>query len=266
MAALSANQIKFIRSLAQKKFRQESGLFIAEGEKIVAEALQSDFKVRDVYRVEEIGEECMGRISCLASPSPVLAVLEQKKDSSNRTEEIFTKLFSLIASDSQSACAAVDLHSMKSDNRIPLCLALDGVRDPGNLGTILRLADWFGIDAIFASEDTVELYNPKVVQATMGAIFRKEVVYGNLSGVIKRFSAAGLPVYGTFMDGKNIYSQNIEHKGVIVMGSESFGISKENEQLITHKLLIPPYPVGSQTSESLNVAIATAVICAEFRR
>lgn len=224
-------------------------MFIAEGEKIVAEALQSNFKIRDVYRVEDIGEECMGRISCLASPSSVLAVIEKKKDSSDRIEEIFKRM----------SCA-------KPDTRFPLCLALDGVRDPGNLGTILRLSDWFGIDAIFASEDTVELYNPKVVQATMGAIFRKEVVYVNLSLILNRFSAAGLPVYGTFMDGKSIYSQNLKHKGLIVMGSESFGISKEIEQLITDKLLIPPYPANSQTSESLNVAIATAVICAEFRR
>ncbi|MEG2470765.1 MAG: TrmH family RNA methyltransferase, partial [Bacteroidales bacterium] len=169
MAVLSTNQIKFIRSLSNKKFRQESGLFIAEGEKIVAEALKSNFIIRDVYRVEDIGEECMGRISCLSSPSPVLAVIEQKKDSPHREEEL--------------------LNSANYSSRFPLCLALDGVRDPGNLGTIIRIADWFGIDAIFASKDTVELYNPKVVQATMGAIFRKEVMYGNLSGIIKEFSA-----------------------------------------------------------------------------
>ncbi|MEG2321354.1 MAG: RNA methyltransferase [Bacteroidales bacterium] len=248
MAVLSTNQIKFIRSLSNKKFRQESGLFIAEGEKIVAEALKSNFIIRDVYRVEDIGEECMGRISCLSSPSPVLAVIEQKKDSPHREEEL--------------------LNSANYSSRFPLCLALDGVRDPGNLGTIIRIADWFGIDAIFASKDTVELYNPKVVQATMGAIFRKEVMYGNLSGIIKEFSANELPVYGTFMDGENLYNKNIECKGLIVMGSESFGISKEIEQLISHKLLIPSYPVNSHTStsESLNVAIATAVICAEFRR
>lgn len=250
MAGLSINQIKFIRSLAQKKFRQESGLFIAEGEKIVAEALQSNFKIKEIYRIDEIGEECMGRISCLTSPSPVLAVIEQKKDSPDRENLLLNQLLGSMA------------HSAQS----PLCIALDGVRDPGNFGTILRLADWFGIDAIFASADTVELYNPKVVQATMGAIFRKEVIYSNLLEIIKRFSAAGLPVYGTFMDGENLYQKKIEHKGLLVMGSESFGISQEIEQLISHKLLIPPYPADSQTSESLNVAIATAVICAEFRR
>ena len=147
-------------------------------------------------------------------------------------------------------------------------LALDGVKDPGNLGTIIRIADWFGIDAIFASPGSVEVYNPKVVQATMGAIFRKQVIYTDLAQVCDKFRAAGLPVYGTFLDGKNLY-ENLsqeQKKGLIVMGSESFGISPQLEALISNKLLIPPYPADSVTSESLNVAIATAIICAEFRR
>lgn len=243
MAGLSASQIKFIRSLGQKKFREESGLFLAEGEKIVAEAMASDFKVVEVYRTEEIGAGCMERISRLSSPSPVLAVIEQKKQNPD------SYISSLVKSDPA-----------------PLCLALDGVRDPGNLGTILRLADWFGIDAVFASEDTVELYNPKVVQATMGAIFRKNVIYTHLPGIIQKFSGAGLPVYGTFLDGDNLYHQKPIPKGLIVMGSESTGISNEVATLISHKLLIPPYPAEARTSESLNVAIATAIICAEFRR
>ena len=243
MPALSANKIKFIRSLAQKKFRDEHGLFIAEGEKIVSEALASGYKVREVYRVEEIGRECMERISCLSSPSPVLAVVEKPNFTPDRILENLS-------------------------GRKPLYLALDGVKDPGNLGTIIRVADWFGVDAIFASPGTVEVWNPKVVQATMGAIFRKQVIYTDLSEICRKFSAACLPVYGTFLDGKNLY-ENLpaESKhGLVVMGSESFGISKEIEEKITSKLLIPPYPADAQTSESLNVAIATAIICAEFRR
>ena len=248
MASLSSNQIKFIRSLSQKKYRQESGLFVAEGEKLVKEALDSKFNVKAVYRTEEIGQECMKRISNLATPSPVLAVIEQ------RTQELSFNKKKLLESLKQ------------SDNK--LFLALDGVKDPGNLGTIIRLADWFGIDAIFASEESVEMYNPKVVQSTMGAIFRKPVIYTDLFNVVDTFTEAGLPVYGTFLDGKNIYNCNTSEmkNGLIVMGSESFGISKELEQKITSKLLIPPYPVDAQTSESLNVAIATAIICAEFRR
>ena len=243
MPALSANKIKFIRSLAQKKFRDEHGLFIAEGEKIVSEALASGYKVREVYTVEEIGRECMERISCLSSPSPVLAVVEKPNFTPDRILENLS-------------------------GRKPLYLALDGVKDPGNLGTIIRVADWFGVDAIFASSGTVEVWNPKVVQATMGAIFRKQIIYTDLADVCRKLSAAGLPVYGTFLDGKNLYENlpaETKH-GLVVMGSESFGISPALESLITNKLLIPPYPADASTSESLNVAIATAIICAEFRR
>lgn len=244
MPALSANKIKFIRSLSQKKFRDMHGLFIAEGEKIVSEALASGYKVQEVYHEEEIGRECMERISCLASPSPVLAVIE-KPD--------FTP---------DSILAQIQ------PGRKPLFLALDGVKDPGNLGTIIRIADWFGVDAIFASPGTVEVWNPKVVQATMGAIFRKQVIYTNLADVCRKFTAAGLPVYGTFLNGRNLY-ENLpagEKHGLVVMGSESSGISPALAELITNKLLIPPYPADAVTSESLNVAIATAIICAEFRR
>ena len=245
MSALSANKIKYIRSLHQKKYRDEHNLFIAEGEKIVEEALRSGYNVKEVFYEKEIGKEAMSRISNLSSPSPVLAVIEKP----NFTPDSI-------------------LQNLDSQGRKPLYLALDGVKDPGNLGTIIRVADWFGVDAIFASPGSVEVYNPKVVQATMGAIFRKQVIYTDLAQVCEKFLAAGLPVYGTFLDGKNLY-ENLpqEHKcGLVVMGSESFGISAQLESLISNKLLIPPYPADVQTSESLNVAIATAIICAEFRR
>ena len=249
MAVLSANKIKFIRSLSQKKFREEHGLFIAEGEKIVQEALNSGYNVKEVYYEKEIGREAMERITCLSSPSPVLAVIEKP----NFTPDSILQSIS---------------SRETPQGRKPLYLALDGVKDPGNLGTIIRIADWFGIDAIFASPGSVEVYNPKVVQATMGAIFRKQVIYTDLAQLCEKFRAAGLPVFGTFLDGKNLY-ENLpqdQKKGLIVMGSESFGISPQLEALISNKLLIPPYPADSVTSESLNVAIATAIICAEFRR
>ena len=167
------------------------------------------------------------------------------------------------------ACPAHDLRQGDKERVAKsLNIVLDNLQDPGNLGTIIRVADWFGVDAIFASPGTVEVWNPKVVQATMGAIFRKQVIYTDLADVCRKLSAAGLPVYGTFLDGKNLY-ENLpaESKhGLVVMGSESFGISPALEFLITNKLLIPPYPADAVTSESLNVAIATAIICAEFRR
>ena len=243
MAVLSANKIKFIRSLSQKKFRDEHGLFIAEGEKIVQEALKSGYNVKEVYYEKEIGREAMERISCLSSPSPVLAIIEKPVFNPDNL-----------------------LNNLQGNNN--LYLALDGVKDPGNLGTIIRIADWFGIDAIFASHGSVEVYNPKVVQATMGAIFRKQVIYTDLQEVCRKFLSAGKPVYGTFLNGRNLY-ENLpadKKQGLIVMGSESFGISAQLEELIDNKLLIPPYPADAQTSESLNVAIATAIICAEFRR
>lgn len=252
MTSLSANRIKFIRSLSQKKFRDQHNLFIAEGEKIVAEAIASGYNIKEVYYEKEIGRECMERITCLSSPSPVLAVIEKP---SFTPDDILCAIHKNVP-----FCGP--------NTKKPLYLALDGVKDPGNLGTIIRIADWFGVDAIFASPGTVEVYNPKVVQATMGAIFRKHVIYTDLSEVCKKFLDAGLPVYGTFLDGKNLY-ENLPADakcGLVVMGSESFGISKELESHINNKLLIPPYPADATTSESLNVAIATAIICAEFRR
>ncbi len=244
MGTISANKIKFVRSLAQKKFRDEHSLFVAEGEKIVAEAEASGYKIEEIYRIEEIGTEAMARISNLSTPSPVLAVIRKPEFS------------------------AEDIISALKPESKGLYLALDGVKDPGNLGTIIRIADWFGVEAIFASPGTVEVFNPKVVQATMGAIFRKKVIYTDLAELCTRFKSLGLPVYGTLLDGKNIYEAlpaDRKH-GLVVMGSESFGISEQLRPHIDSKLFIPPYPADAVTSESLNVAIATAIICAEFRR
>ena len=235
---ISKNGIKDIKALGQKKFRDERGLFVVEGEKLVAEALQSGWDVVAHYRVEDIGEETMARISQLAHPSPALAVVRQP---------------------------AAEPLAIEPDE---LVLALDGIRDPGNLGTILRIADWFGIRNVLASEDTVECFNPKVVQATMGAIFRVRVHYCDLvrSFASLRMTGGDIPVYGTFLDGKDIYETPLTRGGVIVMGSEADGITPEVAKTVTRRLFIPPYPRDARTSESLNVAVATAITCAEFRR
>ncbi len=249
---ISKSDIKFIRSLGQKKVRDELGLFVVEGEKMVSEGLNSGLEVVYHLEIDDIGEETMSRITLLSSPSPALAVL--KKPSPERINLPYQGL----------------------------SIALDGIHDPGNMGTILRIADWFGIEKIFASKDSVEQYNPKTIQASMGAIFRKQVIYIDLATVISAYSDSGIKVYGTFLDGNNLYKENLtKENALIVFGSENNGISPTIASQIHHRLFIPPFPPTSitttgvnnstalspsTTSESLNVAIATAIICAEFRR
>ena len=233
---ISKNEIKNVRSLFLKKFRERERLFIVEGEKMVAEAKASDLEFVREYRLEDIGEENMSKITQLNTPSPVLAVVRMPE------------------------AASVKL------NPGELYLALDGVRDPGNMGTIFRIADWFGIKTIFLSRDCVDIYNSKVIQSTMGAIFRIHPVITDLQPLIAEAREAGIETIGTFLDGTNMYREDLPEGGIIVMGNESEGISAELEKIISKKILIPPYPADTRSSESLNVAIATSIICAEFRR
>ena len=238
----SKADIRLIRSLGQKKFRQEHGLFVVEGEKMVGEALtQKRFPVEAVYRTSDIGEELMGRMSLLSSPSPALAVLRIPSDG---------------IPDRASALPS------------GLCLGLDSVRDPGNVGTILRLADWFGIETVYLSPDCVDLYNPKTVQATMGSIFRQRAVTCDLHALVRGCTAAGIPVYATALDGEDIRSAALDTtRALILMGSERDGLSPALMAAATRRLHIPSFasnPDGA--AESLNVAIATAVTCYEFRR
>ena len=238
----SKADIRLIRSLGQKKFRQEHGLFVVEGEKMVGEALtQKRFPVEAVYRLPDVGEEVMGRMSHLSSPSPALAVLRIPSDGiPNHTSALPSGL----------------------------CLGLDSVRDPGNVGTILRLADWFGIGTVYLSPDCVDLYNPKTVQATMGSIFRQRAVTCDLNALVRGCTAAGIPVYATALDGEDIRSAALDTtRALILMGSERDGLSPALMTAATRRLHIPSFasnPDGA--AESLNVAIATAVTCYEFRR
>lgn len=246
--AISNNEIKRVRSLQQKKFRDEAGLFVVEGEKMVEEAKESSYRIDRIYRRDEVGDEAMGRISSLSSPSPVLAVVHKPSDT---YLDDLTQIGPVL-------------------DKGGLFLALDTIRDPGNLGTILRIADWFGIDAVFATRDTVDVFNPKVVQATMGAIFRVRMHYVDLPALTERILAAGGHVYGTFLDGRNIYGRELDNgaaaPAMIVIGNESEGISEQMTGLVSDRLYIPPYPAGETGSESLNAAIATAITVAEFRR
>lgn len=248
MAAISNNEIKRIKALQQKKMRDAEGLFIVEGEKMVQEAVDSPFAVEKIYYKSEIGEEAMCRITALSSPSPALAVVKKPADA-----------------------YVDDAASLKPFlEEGGLFLALDTIRDPGNLGTILRIADWFGIKAVFATRDTVDVFNPKVVQSTMGAIFRVKIHYVDLPELSEIALALGGKVYGTFLDGKNMYERDLDNgadsPSIIVIGNESVGISPAMAALVSDRLYIPPYPADQPGSESLNAAIATAITVAEFRR
>ena len=245
---ISKNQIKFIRQLEQKKFRRREGLFVAEGPKVVGDLMRRfrptavfatpDWNHGDVP-VTRVTPDELRRISFLQHPQQVLALFPLPDTSTPVDSSLFT------------------IHSS-------LALALDGVQDPGNLGTIIRIADWFGIETIFCSEDTADAYNPKVVQATMGSLAHVHIIYCDLTAMLDALPE-GYPVYGTLLDGDDIYRQELTPEGIIVMGNEGNGISEAVRRRVNRRLLIPSFHPGD-AAESLNVAVATAVTCSEFRR
>jgi len=252
--SISKNKIKMIRSLADKKSRDEQGLFVAEGEKIISEMLRSNYpidallasedwikanetrltQVREVFAADE---DIFKKVSNQSTPCEILAVVKKNKININFDS----------------------IHSQ-------LSLVLDDIQDPGNLGTILRIADWFGIQHVICSENTVDVYNPKVIQSSMGAFLRVKTIYSGLDSFFKQAAIPGFDVFGTFLDGKNIYTEKLNTTGIIVMGNESKGISQKLTKYINRKLLVPGYPPKQQGAESLNVSVATGIICAEFRR
>ena len=240
---LSKAQIKWVRSLQQKKHRDAEGLFVAEGEKCVNDLRQA-FELVLLATPDNASSVEIEQMSSLRTPQGTIAVF--------RKRPIVSSPDRLIASSPE--C---------------LSLALDGVQDPGNLGTIIRTCDWFGIHHILCSRDTADCYNPKVVQATMGALARVRLHYVDLPNVLAGLCQQGIPLYGTLLDGQNMYDNNAipdKQRGIIIMGNEGNGISPEVRQLITHPLFIPSYPADIPTSESLNVGVATAIVLSEFRR
>ena len=253
---ISKNKIKWIHSLEMKKFRKETGCFLAEGPKIVGELLscfncqllvatspwlQEMKPLLPSCEVIEVTDEELAKASLQKSPQQVLA------------------LFSL-PQELLSASAILPVEAPRES----LCLALDGVQDPGNMGTIIRLADWFGIEHIFCSPNSADAFSPKCVQATMGALARVKLHYISLPDLIR--GLPDVPIYATLLDGENIYSQPLSDNGLIIMGNEGNGISEEVRKMVNRKLFVPNYPATRSTSESLNVSIATAIVCAEFRR
>ena len=249
---ISKNQIKYVHQLELKKFRKQEGLFIAEGHKVVGDLLHEGFMPRQIFATQEwitdnpsllpiinsqlieVDLEELTRLSLLQHPQQVLALFPIPGEQT----------------------------SFSSQNS--LSLLLDNVQDPGNLGTIIRIADWFGIDTIYCSIGTVDAWNPKVVQATMGSIARVHIIYVDPQQLFDSLPD-DFPVYGTFLEGDNIYTQQLTQHGIIVMGNEGNGISDAVRHRVTRKLLIPDFHKGD-TADSLNVAIATAITCSEFRR
>ena len=239
-------EIQLVRALADKRGRTEHGLFVAEGEKLIGELRTSHLRVRKIFALEGVfeGPEVeivapreMERLSLLKTANNSLALVEMPH---------------------------YNLRPTQLKGR--LTLALDDVQNPGNLGTIIRLADWFGITDIVCSETSADCFNPKVVQATMGAVVRVRVHYTDLARLLAEAAAQGLPVYGTFLEGKNIYDAQLAPAGIVVMGNEGRGITDAAAQAVTQKLFIPPWPADRRGSESLNVAMATGIVCGEFRR
>jgi len=239
---VSKNQIKLITSLQQKKYRKEHKLFFAEGKKVINELIDAAFQLEYLFTTEAsflginsskvnfVSEAELKKISALTTPNDCLAVFK--------------------------------IPEQKQINESGLIVALDDIRDPGNLGTIIRLCDWFGIKELVCSEETVDVFNPKVIQATMGSITRVNINYLNLENFI---SVTNLPVFGTFMDGENIYKLSLPKEGIIIMGNEANGISAALEKAVKNRISIPRFGDLQQT-ESLNVATATAIILSEFKR
>ncbi|HCV79738.1 TrmH family RNA methyltransferase, partial [Zunongwangia profunda] len=231
---VSKSQIKLITSLGQKKYRQKNGLFVAEGIKVIRELLNSDFRLDKLFASETI--------------------FDISKDQFVLTEERDLKKISFLKTP-QTALGLFKIPQQNLGVLEDLTVALDGVRDPGNLGTIIRLCDWFGVKNLVCSTDTVDCFNPKVIQSTMGSITRVNVVYKNLSEFLQ---SQDIVSYGTFMDGENVYQKRLQQKSVLVLGNEANGINPEIENLISEKISIPQFG-KSQETESLNVATATAI-------
>lgn len=247
---ITNNFKKMVFSLGSSKGRREENCFVVEGTKCVMDTIQHfscryllatsqwiDKYAQELFGVNPISVKRadMERMTQLTTPTDVIAVYdipEVELNESGLSEE--------------------------------LTIVLDRVQDPGNLGTIIRIADWFGVKNIICSKDTVDVYNPKVIQATMGAISRVKVHYCDLVELLQRHS--DVPVYGTFLDGDNMYNMDLSLGGFLVMGNEGQGISDKIGKIVSHRLYIPSYPIGCRTSESLNVSMATAIVVAEFRR
>jgi TrmH family RNA methyltransferase len=251
---ISKNSIKLIKSLANKKNRIKENLFLVEGDKMVAEVLESKFVVEKLYATN----------SFIVKNKP--KIKSEKIVAEVSREEIEKASLMKNPQNSIALCA------LPAENELPeiidsdLCIYLDAIQDPGNLGTIIRICDWFGIENLFCSPKTADLYNPKVIQSTMGSFCRVNVLYADFETVIELASKSEMTVLGAFLDGENIYTQKLPSRVLLVMGNEGNGISHEVEKMIEKRIKIPEFKQNTKSAESLNVSVATAVICSEFKR
>jgi len=260
---ISKNQIKWVRQLEHKKYRTQEGLFVAEGPKVVGDLLRAGMQPRAIFCTSE-GRSSLGeRLERLRGDACGGSLRGTLSDVSS--DELCR--LSLLQHPQQ-VVGIFRIPMPPNEVRQPLhelTLALDGVQDPGNVGTIIRLADWFGISTVFCSPDTADAYNPKVVQASMGSIAHVRIVYTPLPLLLDQLPG-DYPVYGTLLDGDDIYQQALTPHGIIVMGNEGNGISPAVRERVNRRLYIPNFNTDSLSAESLNVAIATAITCSEFRR
>ncbi len=251
---VTANQRKLIASLQQARHRRALGLFVIEGTRSVLDSARC-FEIEMLVATPAWLEEHAHRLPPHAGALLTARAEDMKQMSSMVTPQGVLAVCRIPASP----------ESFEPDPD-ELILALDRVQDPGNMGTIMRVADWFGINRIIASPDTVDIYNPKVIQATMGAIARVQVMYMPLAPTLRALAGKGIEIYGTFLGGEPLYTSPLSKGGVIVMGNEGNGITDETASAITRRITIPPYPADHPTVESLNVGVATAITVAEFRR
>lgn len=251
---ISKNTIKLIKSLEQKKFRIKENVFIVEGDKNVSEVLDSKFKIEKLFA------------TCNFIEKNSALVKDAKFVSEVTKDEI--KQASLLKNPQNSIaiCTLPGTKTLPEKIGENLHLYLDDIQDPGNLGTIIRICDWFGIERLFCSPKTADLFNPKVIQASMGSFCRVEVHYTHFEPVALLANNSGIPIYGALLEGENIYEQNLPENALLVMGNEGNGISAEIEKLIARKIKIPEFNRIGKSAESLNVSVATAIICAEFKR
>lgn len=243
---------KTVRLLAEAKHRRATGLFVAEGTKCVLDTIGSFSTAMLIATPQWFAEHGTQRLSDDVLYEASRADLERMSTLSTPPQVI--------------AVYNIPEAGFQHDPATELVVALDRIQDPGNLGTIVRVCDWMGVHSILASADTVDVWNPKVIQATMGSISRVRVIYTDLPEALSDARAKGIPVYGTFLDGTDMYNTALTENGIIVMGNEGRGIGDACAASVTHRLYIPPYPANSDTAESLNVSVATAIILAEFRR
>jgi len=250
---IGKNKIKLIKSLAQKKYRLKQQRFLAEGDKIIQEVLESNILVKELFATSQF----------LKANTKHLGKVERITETG--TDEI--KKASLLQQP-QNCIAICELPQPPElpQNLNGFCLYLDGIRDPGNLGTIIRTCDWFGMDYLFCSPDTADVYNPKVIQATMGSFTRVKTIYTPFPALFSLLKSTSVSVYGTFLEGKNIYTEQLFENALVVLGNEGSGIRREVATYVANKLNIPAFGKKKEKAESLNVAVTTGIICSEFAR